>query len=106
MQSILLAAITNPVIGGPQGESALGVYIGVIVKAILVIGAVIVIAMLAWGALTILMAGGDSKAMDKGKNIIFHAIIGLVLLVALFPIIKVLEIVLNVPILNLEFPSV
>lgn len=101
-----LAQITNPVISGPQGESALGSYIGVVVKTILIIGAVIVLLLLAWGAITILLSAGDSKAQDKGKNIMTNAIIGLVILVALFPIIKVIEIVLNVSILNLEFPSV
>jgi len=50
----LLATISNPAIGGPQGESALGVYIGVAVKTILVLGAVVVLLLLAWGAFQIL----------------------------------------------------
>jgi len=102
----LLATISNPAIGGPQGESALGVYIGVAVKTILVLGAVVVLLLLAWGAFQILTSGGDSKGQEKGRNIIQNAIIGLVILAALFPIIKALEIILNISILNIEFPSV
>ena len=103
---MLLAQITNPAIGGPQGDSALGAYIGVAVKSMLVIGAVLVLLLLAWGAFQIITSGGDSKGQEKGRNIIQNAVIGLVILVALFPIIKALEIILNISILNLNFPSV
>ena len=102
----ILAQITNPAIGGPQGESALGAYIGVAVKTVLILGAVAVLLLLAWGAFQILTSGGDAKAHDKGRNIITNAVIGLVILVALFPIIKALEVILNISILNLNFPSV
>ena len=81
MERIILAAITNPVIGGPQGESALGAYVGVGVKTVLILGALVVVALLAFGAFTILTGGGDIKAQDKGKSIITSAIIGLVLLI-------------------------
>lgn len=104
--SNLLVAITNPIPQGPQGEDALGAYVGAGVKTVLVIGALVVLGLLAWGAFQILTSGGDSKGQDKGRNTIVNAIVGLVILVALFPIIKALEIILNIAILNIEFPSV
>jgi NADH:ubiquinone oxidoreductase subunit 6 (subunit J) len=104
--NLLQAAITNKAIGGPQGAAALGAYIGVAVKTVLILGAISVLALLAWGAFQILTSGGDTKAQEKGRNIITSALIGLVLLVALFPIVKALEVILNISILKINFPSV
>lgn len=105
--------ITNPVIGGlgdnPEtaatGELATNYFVD-IWNTLISIGGLVVIVMFLWGALEWITAGGDSGKIEKARNKITQAIIGLVILVSSFVILGFISQVFfgdEFSILNLTF---
>jgi hypothetical protein len=89
-----MAQITNPVIGdlGSQYEQArdgtlFTQYFVLLWRAAITIGALLVIVYFIWGAIDWISAGGDSGKLEKARQKIMHAAIGLIILVASFVII-------------------
>lgn len=85
--------ITNPVIGslgddleGAKSGSLATSYFVNIWNTIISIGGLAVIIMFLWGALEWITAGGDSSKIEKARNRIMQAIIGLIILVSSFVI--------------------
>lgn len=88
------AQITNPAIGelgddatGAESGSLFTSYFLRIWNTIITIGALMVIVYFLWGAIEWISAGGDASKVQKARDKIVQAVIGLVVLVASFTII-------------------
>jgi amino acid transporter len=88
------AQIRNPAIGrlGSEVEEARSgslftEYFILLWRAAITIGAILVIVYFVWGAIEWITAGGDSGKIEKARQRIFNAILGLILLVASFAIV-------------------
>lgn len=99
-----LAQITNPVLGQPAGERGITFFQNFIPAAInlaFVIAVIIFFFMLIWGAIQWIASGGDKQALEAARGRVANAIIGIVILFALFAIINLISHFFgNIPILN------
>lgn len=57
-----------------------------IVTLVIVVGAVLVLGYLIWGGIDIITAGGDSGKIEKARNKIMFAVIGLIVLASAWAI--------------------
>lgn len=86
--------ITNPVIGElgkPSGQNKDGTvfftYAVSLWRSAITLGGIAVLGLYIWGAFEWIASGSDSKGVDKGRNRILNATIGLVILVSVFTIV-------------------
>lgn len=70
-----------------------------------VIGAVIFLFMLIWGAIRWLSSSGDKAKLETAQKQISSALIGLVILLSVFAIIKLLEQLFGISLLRLTLPT-
>lgn len=91
-------AITNPVVGelGSDPDAAKSGatfvnYFVVIWNAFITIGALMVIIFFLWGGIEWISAGGDSGKVEKARNRITQAVIGIILLVSSFVLIELVS---------------
>lgn len=96
--------IYNPMVS-VEGVTALANYLGTFWQVAYTIGGIFVLIFFTWGAILWLTAGGDEEKIEKAQKTISNALIGLVLLAASFPIIKIIEIVFGIDILNITWPT-
>ncbi len=91
MNRLLLAQITNPAVpalqefkgdSGTFGAAVLGKYIAVLIQTSAVLGGLAVLLYMFMGALQWITAGGDTGKIEKARNRILQAIIGLAVLVS------------------------
>jgi TRAP-type C4-dicarboxylate transport system permease small subunit len=112
MQNYLLAGsdtnpeITNPVLG-PAIQNLSGVdffatFLPKAVGLILVIGVVVFFFMLLVGGVQWISSGGDKAALESARGKLSNALIGLVILLASFAVIKLVEGFFGVDILQLD----
>jgi len=90
----MLAQIRNPVLppslgGGPnpdvnQGGAALGKLIGNLLGALFIAGFLLTFMQLIISGIQWITAGGDKQALEKARNGITHAIMGLVIVGATY----------------------
>ncbi len=107
--------ITNPAIGqlgnDAAGASDGSLFVGYFItlwRALIVVGGLAVVYFFIWGALRWILAGGDAGKVQKARDQIIQAIIGMILLVSSFVIIGfVSQLVFgeNFDILNLTLPQ-
>lgn len=102
-----MAQIWNPAVGetAPPAPTRLAEYIGTLLQAALIVGGLLVLAMLVFGGISYITSQGDKMQVDKAKNIITYALVGLIILVALIPVIKIIETVLGISILEIIWPG-
>lgn len=86
--------ITNPAIGNlgnSPTQAATGTtfvrYVILIWQAIITVGGLTVLLMFVWGAIEWISAGGDSGKIEKARNKMTQAVIGMIILTASFTII-------------------
>lgn len=72
------------------GAEGLGNFFTNLIEVIYAISMVVLIFMLIWGAFDWITSEGDKEKIDKARNKIISAIIGVVILAAAFAIIQVL----------------
>ncbi len=79
-----------------------------IIKFILIVAFVIAFVMLLIGGIRWILAGGDEKAVGAARNTITAALIGLVIVLVAFALIKLVETFFGVTIIsgNVEIPHV
>jgi len=99
------AQIDNPAVA-VEGPTALSSYVGTLWRAAFIVAGLLCLGLLIYGALMWLTSSGDEKLLEKAQKTIVNAVIGLVILAASLPIIKIIESVLGVSILQLKWPSV
>lgn len=68
-----------------------------------IIGSVIFLFMIVMGAIEWISSGGDKQKLESARGRITNAIIGLVILFALYAIIRVIQQFFGISILNLNF---
>lgn len=84
-----------------QSITSVSALVNLLLKNALTIAGVICLIFLIVGGFSfIVSAGGDAKAKEKGKNTITSALTGLVLIIAAYWIIQIIEIITGVNILN------
>ena len=99
--------ITNPAIPNmpEQGGTALAKYLAIIWQTIVIIGGFTVLIYLAWGALDWIFSGSDPERLKRAKNKIFNGIFGLIFLVLSYAIVKLLETITGLNILDPLWPT-
>lgn len=98
-------SLTNPVLGdlGNQtGSEFLSKFISGLIQLVFVVGSVIFFFMLVMGAIQWISSGGDKQALEGAKGKITNAIIGIVILLAIFAITKIIETFFGISILTLD----
>jgi hypothetical protein len=110
---IVSADITNPVLdpklGGDSAAASSGQtfssYFVYIWQALIFLGGFLVILNLVWGAVEWIMSGGEKGAIEKARNKITNAVIGMIILSASFVIIKFVGQLFGFDILKLSLPT-
>lgn len=74
--------------------------INVLLPNAYIAGGLVILFLLVFGGLSIIMAGGDQKGMEKGMQAIKSAIVGFLIIFTSYWIIQIVEIVTGVPILK------
>lgn len=89
--------------GYPGDSPGLGIFINNIVQMVMVIGGLLFFGLLVFGGIQYLTSTGNEDAVERARNTITYAIIGLVIIAAAWFIVSILETVLGVDILNPVF---
>lgn len=102
-------SITNPVVGnfgGQTGVSFLQKAIPTAIEILFIVGAVVFFFMLVIGAIQWIASGGDKQAIEGAKAKITNALIGLVVLFAVFAVVGLIgKFFNNIDLLNLTLPT-
>lgn len=102
-----LAQITNPALEGPLQNKSGEVFFASIVPAIigvfLLIGSLIFLFTLITGAISWMTSGGDKQKLEDARSRITNGIVGLVILLTTFALVKLLENFFGINILTLDF---
>lgn len=86
------------------GSWALQILLNNTIAIILIISSVVAILLLLFGGFEYITAGGDKEATQKSTKRITSAVIGLVLVFSTFAIIKLVETLFGISILNFSIP--
>ncbi|MFC1711028.1 hypothetical protein ACFLZ1_00420 [Patescibacteria group bacterium] len=111
IKKILAAPISNPVLKDSEGEFAtvatnpLGPFIARLWWTIVTMGAITLLIFLIWGGIDLLSSEGNQEKLTNAKNKITHALIGMAILAASFALIRILDAVFKVDLLNLAWPT-
>ncbi|MBI4029510.1 MAG: hypothetical protein HY376_04065 [Candidatus Blackburnbacteria bacterium] len=110
---MLIADVSNPLLptklnptSGPAGVSGFSAFIAVILKTFFVAGFVLFMVYFLLGAITWITSAGDAKAVEKARNSIAHALLGIVVMLSLFAILRLIEAVFDVNILQIDLESI
>ncbi|MBI2591019.1 MAG: hypothetical protein HYW33_04115 [Candidatus Blackburnbacteria bacterium] len=106
-----LADISNPITPrlNPTAGTSVGLFssvIAVIIKTLFVAGFVLFIVYFLIGGLQWITSAGDAKALEKARNSVTQAIFGIVVMLALFAIIRLIEAVFGVNILQIDLGAI
>jgi hypothetical protein len=107
MDTHVLAQIRNPVLpeligdsSTATGGSAIGLLVGNIVGGIMIIGFLLAFFILLSGGISWITAGGDKAQLENARNKIINAIIGLIVVAAVWAVMALIA-----PFLGLTFPD-
>ncbi|MFA6602854.1 MAG: pilin [Candidatus Shapirobacteria bacterium] len=75
------------------------------ISLIMLVVALVFFFMLVWGGLKWVMSQGDSKNVEAARNQITNALIGLAIVFASWAIVRLIETIFGVSILNLKVPT-
>ena len=106
-----MAEPRNPFFGGINNPyeneygtvGGLGTFINNIVQMAMTIGGLIFFGLLVYGGIQYLTSGGNEDAVESAQNTLTYAILGLVIIAAAWFIVKILETVLGIQILDPMF---
>ena len=103
--------ITNPIFNGAyqtllgQTDGGSGFFAKVIpsvVGLLFIFGALAFFFMFLWGAITWILSGGDKAHVENARGRITNALIGFVLMIATFAIVKLIEAFFGIDILSID----
>jgi len=101
-----LAQIENPAVSPElQEPAALATYIGTVWQAAYLVAGLLLLGFVIYGAIMWLTSSGDKANLEKARKTLVNAIIGLIIMAASLPIIKIIESVLGISILELTWPT-
>jgi len=88
-----------------QGDVALAKYIAIIWKVVVIVGGIVTLLYLAWGALDWIFASDNQDRLKRAKDKMFNGIFGLVFLVLSYVIINIVSRLTGLNILNPDWPT-
>lgn len=97
--------ITNPVLGPLTNQSGISFFQKLITSLVtlgLIVGALIFFFTLVMGAIQWISSGGDKQALESARGKITNALVGIVILFAVFAIVKLIEYFFGISILTLD----
>lgn len=103
MQKVQAAVVIKDIFPPAKSFSTLGDLVTVIVKNAFVLAGVITFVLLVSAGLGVIMAGGDTKKLEKSRGALAGAITGLILVVGSFWIIQLIEKLTGLNLLNPTF---
>jgi hypothetical protein len=83
-----------------SANSTFGDYVGTILQAVMVIGLLMVLVFLVWGATEWITAGGESGKVDKARQKITGAIMGMLALAATIALFTLVQNLLGIKVLR------
>lgn len=109
MNKTLAQGFTNPVVGDTLKafESAeysyfLNFFLPRFVGLLFIFGALAFFFMLLWGAITWILSGGDKAHVENARGRITNALVGFVLMIATFAIVRLIEAFFGIDILSID----
>lgn len=113
MERVFAAGLENPVLpailgqgGTGQGPKALGLLIGNLVGLLLIGGFILTLFFLITGAITWITSGGDKNSLENARNRIIHAIMGVIILAAVWAIFTLVGQFIGLDIRKLPIPTI
>jgi hypothetical protein len=104
--------VVNPLFEGTQyisqiqatngAEQFLVAVVPKFVGLLMVFGSAVFFFMFLWGAISWILSGGDKAHVEAAKNRITNALIGFVLMIAVFAIAKLIKTFFNIDILSID----
>ena len=99
--------ITNPFLKDSAlenltGQDFMSQFIPKAVGLVFVFGALAFFFMFVWGAITWILSGGDKAGVESAKGKISNALLGFVLLIGSFAIVKLIQAFFNINILSID----
>jgi hypothetical protein len=107
-QPALPGQISNPAVGTlgvNKGLDFLGSAIPAVITIAMVVGVLVFVFILIMGAIQWISSGGDKQGLEAARGKITNAFVGLVILFAVFAIIKLIEIFFGIHVLSLTIPN-
>ncbi len=98
-------SIHNPMVS-VEGITALSNYIGTFWQLAYIVTGIMVLIYLIYGAVRFITAAGNEELVEQAQKTMTNALIGLIILAASFPIIKIIETVFGINILQIQWPTV
>ena len=87
----IFGQITPPVGGmGQNPVSDLTSLISLLIRIVFIVAGILLLIYLLWGALDVIISGGDKEKLSKAQNKITNALIGIILMVAAIAIFGVI----------------
>lgn len=106
MKYLLAQSIENPVLGPSlQSKSGVGFFQDLLPRMIglaLVIGVIVFFFIMVTGAIQWITSGGDKTAIEGARGKITNALVGVVLLLSVFALLKIIEDFFGINILSLD----
>ena len=106
MDLLAQEAITNPVlnstVGGASGVDFFNLFLPKFVGLALVLGIVIFLFIMLLGAIQWIASGGDKAGVEGARGKITNAVVGIVILLATFAVVKVVEDFFGINILSIN----
>ena len=105
----LIAQIGNPALPGSltnqTGEGFIGNLLNTVITGIFIIGVIAFMFMLLTGGVQWIMSGGEKANIEAARSKLVSALVGLILLILVFAIVKVIENIFGVKILTIDIES-
>lgn len=80
---------------GGAGAGGISLFLNNLITLIYIVGGIIFVFMLLWGALEWLISGGEKEAVGKARQRIINALIGITLMAIAFAVLKAVGIFLG-----------
>lgn len=85
-------ALPKPAIGGlPFANKSAAASIAAIIKQVVLYTGIIAVISLSWGGFMFITAFGEEEKVKKGKNVVKFSLIGVILSVAAYPIVDIVN---------------
>lgn len=91
--------------GGIDPSTPVGTVISNAITIVFVVAALTVLVFLVIGAFRWITSGGNKENVDTARKMIVNALIGLVILALAFLIARVVGLILNIDLVNLQLPT-
>ena len=85
---LILIGLPNPLNDGKAGPVSWQILIGRVIQAIMGIIGSLALLMFVYGGLVLMMAGGNNDSIQKGKNILMWASVGLVAIFSSYALVQ------------------